>query len=65
MQLEYIVTDIGMEFSTENCAGASNEKQQTTPDRRNGLSNQDKIRTLRREKKSYTYLGILETDTIK
>ena len=43
---------------------ASNEKQQKTPDGRNGTTKSRKIRTLR-EKEIYNYSGILEADTIK
>ena len=43
---------------------ASNEMWQTTPDGRNGIPNQDKIRKLG-EKETYKYLGILEADIIK
>ena len=43
---------------------AGNEKQQTTPDGRNGIPNEDKIRTLG-EKETYKYLDILEVDAIK
>ena len=43
---------------------ASNENRQTTPDRWNGMTNQEKIRMLG-EKETYKYLGILEADTIK
>ena len=42
----------------------SNEKRQTTPDRRIGLSTQEKYRTLG-EKETYKYLGILKADATK
>ena len=56
--------DIGMEFGIEKCAMQvmkSGKRHQA-----NGmeLPNQDKIRTLR-EKETYKYLDILETNTIK
>ena len=43
---------------------ACNEKQDTTPNRRNITTKLDKIRTLR-EKETYKYLEILEAGTIK
>ena len=43
---------------------ASNEKQPTICERRNGTTKSRKIRTLT-EKQTYKYLGILEADTIK
>ena len=43
---------------------ASNEKQETTHDERNGTNKSRQIRTLE-EKETYKYLGISEAGTIK
>ena len=53
-----------MEFGIENCAMLlmKSSKQHLTDEM--DLPSQDKIRTLG-EKETYTYLGILEVDTIK
>ena len=56
--------DIGMEFGIEKCAmGVMKIGKQHLTDGME-LPNQDKIRTPR-EKETYKYLGILETETIK
>ena len=56
--------DMGMEFGIEKCAKLVRKsgKQHVTDGME--LPNQDKIRTLG-ENETYTYLGILEADTIK
>ena len=56
--------DIGMEFGIEKCATLimKSGKQHMTDGME--LPNKDKIRMFG-EKETYTYLGILETDTIK
>ena len=56
--------DIGMEFCIEKCAMLvmKSDKRHLTDGIE--LPNQDRIRTLA-ENKTYKYLGILESDTIK
>ena len=56
--------DLGMEFGIEKCAMLlmKSSKRHLTDGME--LPNQEKIRTLG-EKETYTYLGILEADTIK
>ena len=56
--------DIGMEFGIEKCAMLIMKCGKRHMTEGIELLNQEKIRTLG-EKETYTYLGILETDTIK